>query len=259
MEIIGRGFLARSLGPIAHRHPDTVAVAAGVSWASQTSAADFDRERALIRETACRCRAEGSRLLFFSTAAAAMYGAVDGPAREDGPTRPLNPYGTHKLALEGWLRGSGTRHLTLRLGHLVGPAQPPHQLVPSLVAQVRRGTIRIHRGAVRDLVHVEDAVTLVDHLLERALDGETVNVASGHAAPVAGIVDHLAHRLGAEPRREYLDVGPAVAVAPSICTAKLRGLVPEAAAMGFGPGYHRQVLDRYLGAAGVPPEPVPCR
>ncbi|MBL0780303.1 NAD-dependent epimerase/dehydratase family protein [Streptomyces albidoflavus] len=260
MEIIGRGFLARSLAPVARRHPGTVAVAAGVSWASQTSAEDFARERALLRETARRCRADGSRLLFFSTAATALYGPLAGPAREDGPVRPLNLYGAHKLALEEWLRASGTRHLTLRLGHLVGPGQPPHQLVPSLVAQVRQGAVRIHRGAARDLLHVEDAVTLFGHLLARAPDGTIVNVASGHAAPVTGIVDHLARRLGVEPRRTYAEAGAAGAAAPPVSTARLRALVPEAAELGFGPGYHRLVLDRYLGAAGAaPPEPVPCR
>ncbi|MFG2096161.1 NAD-dependent epimerase/dehydratase family protein [Streptomyces sp. NPDC048612] len=257
MDIIGGGFIARNLHPVAHRHPDTVAVAAGVSWTSQSSAADFAREGELLDETAHRCRAEGRRLIFFSTASAAMYGAVDGPAREGDPVRPCNPYGVHKLALETRLKESGARHLILRLGHLVGPAQPPHQLVPALVAQIGQGTIRIHRGAVRDLIHVEDAVTLIDRLLGQDLDGETVNVASGHAASVTDIVDHLAHRLGVMPHRQFLDVAHQGGARHTVATQKLRALVPEAARMGFGPGYHRLVLDRYLGFVGAPPEPVP--
>lgn len=248
MDIVGNGFLARSLRPIAHRHPDTVVLAAGVSWASGTSDADFEREAVLLGEVAERCRATGRRLLFFSTAATGMYGAVDGPGHEHSAIIPCTPYGAHKYALEQQVRASGADHLILRLGHLVGPGQPPHQLVPALVRQVREGSVRIQRGAARDLIDVDDVVTVIDRLLAHDLRGETVNVASGEAVPVEDIVDHLARRLGLEIRREYRDTGAHHVIA----TGKLRALVPETAGMGFGPGYYRQVLDTFLASYAVP-------
>ncbi|MFJ5233532.1 NAD-dependent epimerase/dehydratase family protein [Kitasatospora sp. NPDC088391] len=245
MHIVGHGFLARSLEPIAAAHPDTVVLAAGVSWASGTSDTDFARERALVDATARQCAADGRRLLFFSTASTGMYGNARGPGREDEPAEPCTPYGRHKLALEQRVTASGAGHLILRLGHLVGPGQPAHQLLPALLDQVRSGTVRVHRGAARDLIGVADVITVIDRLLAQRLDGEVVNVASGVAVPVERIVDHLERRLGVRTEREYLDSGAQHAISID----KLRRLVPEVADLGFGPDYYRPVLDAFTDAA----------
>ncbi|WP_353945693.1 NAD-dependent epimerase/dehydratase family protein [Streptomyces sp. HUAS MG91] len=248
MDIVGTGFLARNLRPLADRHPDTVALAAGVSWASGTSDADFAREAQLVGEVAKRCADEGRRLLFFSTAATGMYGLAEGPGREDVPVTPCTPYGAHKLALEELLRGTGADHVILRLGHLVGPHQPEHQLLPTLVRQLREGVVRVHRGAARDLIDVGDVVTVVDRLLAADLRAETVNVASGFAVPVEDIVDHLERDLGLGARREFHDTGVRQHV---ISTEKLRALVPQVARMGFGPDYHRRVLGGFTASLYV--------
>ncbi|MFD8484075.1 NAD-dependent epimerase/dehydratase family protein [Kitasatospora sp. NPDC059673] len=244
MHIVGTGFLARSLAPIADAHPDTVVLAAGVSWASGTSGTDFAREAALLADTARRCAADGRRLLFFSTASTGMYGNANGPGREDEPVEPCTPYGRHKLALEGQLQDSGADHLILRLGHLVGPGQPPHQLLPALLRQVRSGAVQIHRGAARDLISVADVITVIDRLLGLGLRGEVVNVASGFAVPVERIVDHLEHRLGVRVERTWSDSGAQHAIA----IERLTALVPDVA-RHFGPAYYRPVLDTFLAAA----------
>ncbi|MER6808853.1 SDR family oxidoreductase [Spirillospora sp. NPDC000708] len=243
MEIVGKGFLARHLRAIAHRHADVVALAAGVSWAADTSDTAFGRETALVRDTAARCRETGRTLLFFSTSSAAVYGA-DRPGRESDPAVPHTPYGDHKLALERLLRESGTAHLVLRLSHVVGPGQPPHQLLPSLTRLVRAGgPVRVQRHATRDLIGVRDAVTLIDALLSRGERGGTVNLASGHAVPVGDIVDHLERRIGVAARREYIAGGAAHLVS----VERLRALLPgQVAALGFDAGYHRRVIDSFL-------------
>ncbi|MEU7639430.1 NAD(P)-dependent oxidoreductase [Streptomyces sp. NPDC039016] len=251
MDIVGNGFLARHLKPLADRHPDTVVLAAGVSWASHTSDADFAREAALLREVAADCRATSRRLLFFSTASTGMYGTANGPGHEDLTITPCTPYGTHKLAMEAHLRTSGTDFLALRLGHLVGPGQPPHQLLPTLLRHLRQGTVAVHKGATRDLIDVDDVIAIVDHLLARGLTRQIVNVASGAAVPVDHIIDHLQQRTGLPATRSYIDVGGH----HTISIDKLRTLVPEVAAMGFGPHYYRGVLDDFLTASFTPATP----
>lgn len=248
MEIVGGGFLAGSLRPIAHRHPDTVVVlAAGVSWASGVSDADFAREADLLESVAQRCAAEGRRLLFFSTAATGMYGRVQGPAREDAPATPCTPYGKHKFSLEQRLRSSGADHLILRLSHLVGPGQPDHQLVPSLIGQMRRGTVTVQRSATRDLIDVDDVIRVIDRLLAQGISERTVNVASGESVPVDRIVDHLQSRLGLEVRREYTEGG----AHHTVSIDRLQSLVPEVGAMEFPPDYYRRVLDRFTTGTGL--------
>lgn len=242
MEIIGRGFLARHLQPLAHRHPHAVALAAGVSSTRTTSPAEFGREEALVRAAAESCRATGRRLLFFSTASASVYGSGAGEGREDRPLVPSNPYGTHKLALEELVRTSGADYLVLRLGHLVGPGQPEHQLLPTLMRCVRDGRVRVLKGADRDLIAVADVMRIIDLLLARSVDRETVNVASGAAAPVDEIIGHLELLLGTVAEREYEYGGSGHLV----CVDKLRRLVPETREFGFGPDYYRGVVESFV-------------
>ena len=242
MEIVGNGFLARNLRPISHKHPHAVLLAAGVSSAGGTSDAEFAREAELLRQVARRCKGTGRLLVFFSTASAGMYGAMDGPGAEDRPVIPCTPYGAHKRRLEEQLRTHGVNHMVVRLGHVIGQGQPPHQLIPALVRQIGAGSVRVDRGAVRDVIGVANAVTIIDWLLTRNPQGETVNVASGRAVPVEHIVDHLERRLGVLARRQYRDAGPPC----TISTRKLRALVPGVATLGFGPGYYRRVLDSLI-------------
>ena len=248
MAIVGRGFLARHLALLGPAHPGVVAIAAGVSAASDTSDVEFAREAALLRDVMRRCASTGERLLFFSTASTGMYGAPGGRGREDEAVRPRTPYGRHKLALEEALRQSTVDYLVLRLAHVAGPHQPPHQLLPSLASQVLAGTVRLHEGARRDVIDVLDVVTVVDRLLAAGVSRDVVNVATGFAVPVEDLVDRIETRLGVRARRERVRTPP---VNHLVCTGKLRRLVPAVDRMGFGLRYHEGVLDRYVGTGAL--------
>jgi nucleoside-diphosphate-sugar epimerase len=239
MEIVGTGFLARQLQPLSGTHGDVVVLAAGVSSAVCDSAADFAREQALLGLVARRCRETRRQLVFFSTASTGMYGAANGAGREDVPVTPQTPYGAHKLALEEQLREAGTDFLVLRLGHVTGPGQPAHQLLPSLTRQVRAGRVKVQCGATRDLIGGCDVVAIIGMLLAADVRNQTVNVASGWDVPVERIVDYLAHRLGQDPEREYVPGGRR----NQVSAAKLRALVPAVDQLGFGDDYYLRVLD----------------
>lgn len=243
MHIVGHGFLAGHLARIADRHPDVLALAAGVSAATGTSPTAFARERTLLSGAIARGRSTGERLLFFSTASTGMYGAPDSRGVEHEPVTPRTAYGRHKRDLELILAGSGVGHLCVRLAHVVGPDQPPHQLLPSLASQILAGEVRIHRGARRDIIDVADVVTVLDHLLALGTRDTVVNVATGYAVPVETIVARVEARLRVTARRVEVDT-PAVNHLVSIDT--LRRLVPAVDALGFGERYYERVLDRYV-------------
>jgi nucleoside-diphosphate-sugar epimerase len=243
MEIVGRGFIAKNLEPIADAHPDVVVLAAGVSRTTATSRADFLRERRLVEEHVRRCQRDGRRLVFLSTASTGVYGSSTCDGREDTPVQPLSPYAAHKISLEHLLQNSAVDYLALRLSHLVGPHQRPWQLLPSLVAQVQAGRVQVRRGAQRDLLEVGDMRRITDALLREKVVREVVNVASGQPVAVERVVQHIEWRLGCTPVHDLVEVDE-----PSIIdVTKLRKLVPEVESMGFGPRYYCDVLDSYLG------------
>ncbi|GAA2613519.1 NAD-dependent epimerase/dehydratase family protein [Dactylosporangium fulvum] len=244
MEIIGRGFLFRGLSPLAHKHADVVVLAAGVSSTNCRSEDDFRREAELVYDTARRCRADGRRLLFFSSAAVEVYAAPGASGHEDGPVYPLSPYGRHKVAMERVLALSGADHLILRSTYVVGPNQRAHQLLPGIVRQLRSGVVDVYRGATRDLIAVDDLMRVVDSLLDKGVVGTVVNVGCGWSTPATDIVAHLELRLGTSARWRWIDQRANHRY--RIDTGRLMSLVPDAAYFGFGPEYYRSVIDRYL-------------
>ncbi|MFI6645457.1 NAD-dependent epimerase/dehydratase family protein [Streptomyces sp. NPDC050504] len=245
MEIIGSGFLARHLAVLETDHPHVTALAAGVSRTIDVGQSAYQREAALLYETIDDCRRLDRTLLFFSTASASMYGGVGAPGREDGPVYPQSPYGHHKLALETVVRLSGVRHLILRLGHVLGPDQPAHQMLPILIGAVRSGRVEVHRGACRDLIDVADVVSAVDALLRADALDEVVNVASGVAVPAESIVDHLELRLGGPLERRFVDRSSRYEVSLD----KLSELTRGKAGQPFPEDYYKGVIDACLESA----------
>jgi NDP-hexose 4-ketoreductase len=256
MDIVGNGFIARHLRAAVGDHPDVVALAAGVSSTSTTSAEQFGREQDLLDQVLKRCDDEGKRLVFFSTASAAMYGEPGCPGREDVAAVPQSPYGRHKLGLEERIASSGVGHLILRLGHAIGRGQPPHQLLPALVQQIGSGRVRVYRGAHRDIVDIADVMAVIDTLLlDPRADSLIVNVASGVEVPIEDIVGHIEHRLGVAAEHEI--VVTAQPISGHISTERLRRLAPAIAGRLAADGYYRSVLDRYLTSYADPVAAVP--
>lgn len=242
MDIVGRGFIARhTLDYFGGRYPEVTLIAAGVSGVQITDAAAFGREADLVYGVLRRCRAEGRTAILLSTASAGMYGAPDSPGTEDGAVFPVTPYGRHKLSLESVCARSGARWLVLRLAHIVGAGQQPHQLLPSLTRQLMSGRIDVYRGASRDLLGVRDMLGLVDALLADGVHNEVVNIATGRPEPVERIVDELELRLGTHAERHLVEMPARHAV---VSTAKLRSLVPEFERFDFGSGYLGALLDQ---------------
>jgi nucleoside-diphosphate-sugar epimerase len=254
MEIVGNGFLARHLHvAFGNRFPDVTAIAAGVTRTADATPAEFTREAALVYDVTRRCRAAGRTVVFFSTASDSMYGATGATGAEDGPVFPTSAYGRHKLALEAVLAASGARYLVLRLSHVVGAGQRSHQLLPSLVTQVRAGQVTIFRHTHRDLVDIRDVLSALDGLLaartrDAVVNDAVVNIASGVLTPIERIIDGIERRLGTRAARRYVD-RPVVTTPTSV--ARLRSLVPGWSATPGGAEHAEILLDRYVGRLPV--------
>ncbi|MBH1937774.1 NAD-dependent epimerase/dehydratase family protein [Streptomyces sp. AV19] len=251
MEIVGRGFLAGHLADIGSRHENALALAAGVSSTAVHAQVGFGREAELVRETLTRCCSDGRTMVLFSTASTDLYGPGTDGSENQVPV-PRTPYGRHKLAIEQLAYDSTADWLILRPTYLVGSGQRPHQLLPSLITQVKAGSVRVLRGARRDLLDVKDVVSAVDALLEARVTHEVVNISSGIPVPVERIVDRIEEILSARATREFIGME---LQGPTVSSDKLRDLAPGLVAPGAD--YPWRLLDRYVPASAGPLGPRP--
>lgn len=252
MHVVGDGFVAGHLrARLSEHHHRVTAIAAGVSSTSVRDPAAFTRETDLVHRVLARAADRGHRVVFFSSASSAVYGAPGCPGTEDGRVTPTNPYGRHKLALESAVRTSPVPTVVLRVSHLVGPDQRGHQLLPGLAGQILGGSVRVVDGAHRDLLDVADLATILGGAL--ALPGPDVllNACSGVPQPIGAVVDGIEARLGVRAARESVDGGAAGAMRVAASTERLRALVPAVAGLGFDDGYLDRLLDRHLPAVAA--------
>ncbi len=139
-------------------------------------------------------RAAGAQLVLASTGGA-IYGSVDGPAREDSPLLPVSAYGLAKRSaevyLDGWNRIFGTRHLALRFANVYGPRQSAALeggVVAIFLERLAAGeptTIFGDGSITRDFVHVDDVVRAL--LLAAEHDGGVFNVGTGVETTIAAL------------------------------------------------------------------------
>jgi UDP-glucose 4-epimerase len=149
----------------------------------------------------------GSRLVFASTGGA-LYGEIpEGQkAGEDWLAFPLSPYACGKASFELYLRAYGTvsglRYTVLRYGNVYGPRQDPHgeagvvaifleRLLRSEPIQINARTHEGDDGCVRDYVYVRDSVRANLAAFDGALDGRTINIATGIGTTTRALADRL--------------------------------------------------------------------
>ncbi|MFE0046820.1 UDP-glucose 4-epimerase GalE [Streptomyces albireticuli] len=197
-------------------------------------------------------RDAGVRTLVFSSTAA-VYGEPDTvPITEDAPTRPTNPYGATKLAVDHMISGECAAHglaaVSLRYFNVAGAYgrhgerhAPETHLIP-LVLQVAlggRAAISVYGDdyptpdgtCVRDYIHVADLAEAHLRALSAARDGEHLvcNLGNGNGFSVHEVVEaarkvtgHPIPQLAAERRPG----DPAVLVASAERAAETLGWRP---------------------------------
>lgn len=162
-----------------------------------------------VADVALEC---GSRLVFSSTGGA-LYGEVPEGKRagEEWPALPLSPYACSKASFELYLRAygqsSGLRYTILRYGNVYGPRQNPHgeagvvsiflqRLFSGEPIQVNARIRQGDDGCVRDYVYVRDSVRGNLAAFEGALDGRTINIATGIGTTTRMLAERLVSFVG---------------------------------------------------------------
>jgi UDP-glucose 4-epimerase len=219
---------AQTMGRLMRRHNVTEVIHFAASVAAPRSVAEplpyYRNNVGTLIGLLTACAAEDvTRLVFSSTAA--VYGEGIVPAREDGATCPVSPYGQSKLMAETILRdvtaATGLRAMALRYFNVAG-ADPDERCgqggasathlfkLACEVAAGRRGTLTIHGDdwstadgtCVRDYVHVHDIARA--HLLalarlaseEAAEPFSLFNIGSGRGYSVREVIEAVGAAAG---------------------------------------------------------------
>lgn len=152
---------------------------------------------------------------FVLASTAAVYGDAPCPVQEDAPTKPLSPYGEHKLAAERALAQSGLFGVSLRYFNVYGPRQsaasPYAGVITRFAHSIRRGdelTIFGDGQQRRDFLHVSDVVAANLAALRAPTLPAAVNIGSGAGVSMLALVQRLGEIADAKPRVRHLPPRP---------------------------------------------------
>jgi len=202
----------------------------------------YENNTCVSRALIGACARQGVRGLLFSSTAA-VYGIPRSvPVSEDAETRPINPYGASKLAVEWILRDVSRscefRYAALRYFNVAG-ADPAGRIgqstraathlikIASQAAAGVRASVTIHGAdyatadgtCVRDYIHVADLASAHVRVLARLLDGgpcTTLNCGYGRGYSVREVIDKVREVSG---RDFEVAVGPRRAGDPDVLVA----------------------------------------
>jgi nucleoside-diphosphate-sugar epimerase len=136
------------------------------------------------------------------------------------------------------------RYLVVRLPQLAGNTPNPHTLLNHLYTRiVRSERFAIWRGAVRNIIDVDDAARIVtDLVVSESICGETVNVACTRSYGILDIVKSMEEVAGHRAIFDIIDRGAGYAIATDRIQAAL-----ERCHVSFPDDYLLRVIRKYYG------------
>lgn len=229
--------------------PDLVAHCAGSASVAASFTSPLDDLRAnviTLANTLDAVRRSDVRPLVIFPSSAAVYGnPAKLPVREDGPCRPISPYGFHKLAAENvvheYVSCHDIRIVICRIFSVIGERQRRlllWDLYRQFVGETEKVVVQGTGDETRDFVHIDDLCESFLRFSESASSysngNYTVNLASGVETSVREMVSLVKQvlssdkpvvflgkeRLG-DPSRWLADCARLRAVSPSQGFSKL--------------------------------------
>ena len=185
-----------------------LAAQAGVraSWGREFSVYTDNNVLATQRLLEASVHAGVPRLVYASSSS--VYGdSAALPLREDGPCRPVSPYGVTKLAAEHLVHLYGQNHglpvVSLRYFTVYGPRQRPDMAFHRFLKAARDGeAIHVYGDGrqTRDFTFVDDIVTATRAAAETGRPGCVYNVGGGERVTLNDVLERI-DRVTGRPAR----------------------------------------------------------
>jgi UDP-glucose 4-epimerase len=143
-----------------------------------------------------------NKFIFASSGAPA--GEVEPPIHEELPPHPVSPYGSSKLAGEGYCssyyRTFGINTVCLRFGNVYGPrSNKKSSVVAKFIRQALQGEPCVIYGdgkQTRDFLYIDDLVRAVTLAIDKPVGGETFQIATGMERTVGEVATFISEALG---------------------------------------------------------------
>jgi UDP-glucose 4-epimerase len=186
-------------------HVYHLAAQAGVraSWGREFT--HYTEHNVLATQRLLEAALEAGRPRIVYASSSSVYGdAVELPLREDGPCRPVSPYGVTKLAAEHlaqlYHRNHGLETVSLRFFTVYGPRQRPDMAFHRFLKAARDGrpiTVYGDGSQTRDFTYVDDIVSAVRAAALSGRPGCVYNVGGGERVAlndVLGLIESVTGR-----------------------------------------------------------------
>lgn len=143
------------------------------------------------------------KFVFASSGAPA--GEVEPPIHEELPPHPVSPYGSSKLAGEGYCssynKTFGIDTICLRFGNVYGPrSKNKASVVAKFIKQALAGEDSAIYGdgsQTRDFIYIHDLIRAIQTAMEAPVGGETFQIATGRERTVGEVAELIAKNLEA--------------------------------------------------------------
>lgn len=140
---------------------------------------------------------------FVFASSGAPAGEVEPPIHEELPPHPVSPYGSSKLAGEGYCssysKTFGINTVCLRFGNVYGPgSKHKASVVAKFIKQALDGETCMIYGdgtQTRDFIYIDDLVNAIILGLEKEVGGETFQIATGRESTVGEVAQMIADEL----------------------------------------------------------------
>jgi UDP-glucuronate 4-epimerase len=144
-----------------------------------------------------------------------VYGGVTGPVDEEGPTRPISPYGVTKLSAEQlcqlYAYNFGVPVVSLRCFTVFGPRQRPDMAIHRFIYAVLHDvpiTVYGNGEQTRDFTFVDDAVDANLTAAATSRWGTVFNIGGGCRASVNELIQLIEQYTGKRAIRQYVPEQP---------------------------------------------------
>jgi UDP-glucose 4-epimerase len=136
---------------------------------------------------------------FIFASSGASIGAVEPPIHEEMAPHPVSPYGSSKLAGEGYCSSYyqtfGIKTVSLRFGNVYGPrSKRKSSVVAKFIRQALQGEVCEIYGdgtQTRDFIYIDELIKAIDSAIKFKGGGEVFQIASGIKLTLNELVKEL--------------------------------------------------------------------